>query len=111
MAIATRARLGAAAAADADVDAAAKAGAAPDPGAPAGPTYFVADTASDMWQVGVVAWLLLTGRPLFGGDTSDEQARRGTPRWDVGGRPTHVVEWGLPPDGVAAAHHGEAQKT
>jgi hypothetical protein len=84
MAIATRARLAAAAAADADVDAAAKAGAGPDPTAPAGPTYFVADTASDMWQVGVVAWLLLTGRPLFGGDTSDEQARRGTPRWDVG---------------------------
>ena len=77
MGITMRAKLAAAVAADEDVDAASKA-AAPAAGAgaeeAAGPTFFVADTASDMWQVGVVAWLLLTGRPLFGGDTSDEQA-------------------------------------
>lgn len=50
MGIATRAKLAAAAAADADVDAAGTAA----PGGEAetaGPTFFVADTASDMWQV------------------------------------------------------------
>ena len=50
MGIATRAKLAAAAAADADVDAAGATAPGGDAEA-AGPTFFVADTASDMWQV------------------------------------------------------------
>ncbi len=50
MGIATRAKLAAAAAADADVDAAGSAAPGGEAEA-AGPTFFVADTASDMWQV------------------------------------------------------------
>jgi serine/threonine protein kinase len=37
-----------------------------------GPIYHVVQTASDMWAVGVVAWELLTGSPLFGDTFTDE---------------------------------------
>ena len=51
MGMATRAKLAAAAAADADVDAAGATAPGCGGDAAAGPTFFVADTASDMWQV------------------------------------------------------------
>ncbi|EIE24646.1 hypothetical protein COCSUDRAFT_46891 [Coccomyxa subellipsoidea C-169] len=37
-----------------------------------GPTHHVVQAATDMWAVGACAWELLTGRPLFGDNFSDE---------------------------------------
>ena len=39
------------------------------------PAAYTADPASDVWAAGVLAWELLTGRPLFGDSVSDEQVR------------------------------------
>ncbi len=36
-----------------------------------GPTHHVVQAATDMWAVGACAWELLTGRPLFGDNYSD----------------------------------------
>eukprot|EP00884_Botryococcus_braunii_P011943 jgi/Botrbrau1/2074/Bobra.0047s0036.2 len=38
-----------------------------------GETFYVVDSATDMWAVGAVAWELFTGRPLFGENFADEQ--------------------------------------
>lgn len=37
-----------------------------------GPTHHVVQAATDMWAVGACAWELLTGRPLFGDNFSDD---------------------------------------
>ena len=47
------------------------------------PAAYTADPASDVWAAGVLAWELLTGRPLFGDSVSDEQVRVGG--WRGGG--------------------------